>query len=288
LASTPNFPPVLSIPTVLFQHNVETMLWKRRAQFAKSLGHRAVSKLEHRKMERYESAQVRRFHHIIAVSQQDRLAMNAMTDPLRISVVPTGVDLREFRYDPEVRPSAPLVVFTGSMDWEPNIDGVEYFCGEIWPYVLQQVPRARFRIVGRNPDVRVKRLACASVEVTGSVPSIADHLREAMVVVVPLRIGGGTRIKIYEGMAMGKATVSTTVGAEGLDVRHGQDILLADESGELAARIIGLLSDESERRRYEYAAAKTAQRYDWSVVGEQFAEILKAAMCQNAEPVAVT
>jgi len=138
--------------------------------------------------------------------------MSSMVDASHISVVPTGVDLSKYRYDPDLRPQGSLVIFTGSMDWQPNIDGVEFFCNAIWPLVLEKVPQARFRIVGRDPHPRVKNLASSSVEVTGTVPSIVDHLREATAIVVPLRIGGGTRIKIYEGMAMGKATVSTTVG----------------------------------------------------------------------------
>src|SRR5262249_30026672 len=154
----------------------------------------------------YEPEQVRRFHHVIAVSEADRVGMRGMTDPARISVVPTGVDLGEFRYDPGRMPDSATIVFTGSMDWEPNIDGVEYFCQHIWPVILQRVPHARFQIVGRSPHARVRRLASASVEVTGTVPSIVEHLARATVFVVPLRIGGGTRIKIYEAMAMGKAT----------------------------------------------------------------------------------
>jgi glycosyltransferase involved in cell wall biosynthesis len=170
----------------------------------------------------------------------------------------------------------PLVVFTGSMDWEPNIDGVEYFCREIWPLVLRRVPAARFRIVGRDPDPRVRRLACASVEVTGTVPAITDHLREAAALVVPLRMGGGTRLKIYEGMALGKATVSTSVGAEGLDVRHERDILLADDPAQFADYLVRILLDENLRRMYEASAAATAQRYDWSEIAKQFAAQLLA------------
>src|SRR5207237_3843972 len=126
----------------------------------------------------------------------------------------------------------------GSMDLEANIDGVEYFCKDIWPRVLAQVPKARFHIVGRDPHPRVTKLASDSVEVTGTVPSIVDHLRAAAVFVVPLRIGGGTRIKIYEAMAMGKATVSTTVGAEGLDEQDGRDILLEDDPVGCAEAIV--------------------------------------------------
>ena len=98
---------------------------------------------------------------------------------------------------------------------------MEYFCSEVWPAVQAKVPGAQLRIVGRNPGQRTQRLACSSVQVTGSVASVVEHLREAAVVVVPLRIGGGTRLKIYEAMAAGKAVVSTTIGAEGLDVKHG-------------------------------------------------------------------
>jgi polysaccharide biosynthesis protein PslH len=196
LSSTLNFPENLATPTALFQHNVETVLWKRKAEFEVKWLDRAVSRIEYAKMRRFEPEQARRFHHVIAVSDADREAMSSMVDPSHISVVPTGVDLSKYHYDPNVRPAGPLVVFTGSMDWEANIDGVEFFCKEIWPLVLPKVPEARFRIVGRDPHARVNRLASESVEVTGTVPSIVDHLREAAVFVVPLRICGGTRIKI--------------------------------------------------------------------------------------------
>jgi polysaccharide biosynthesis protein PslH len=274
LASTLNFPRVLATPTTLFQHNVETLLWRRRARFETRWLDRLMAKIECAKMSRYEPVQVRRFHHVLAVSEQDCHAMRAMVDPARISVIPTGVDLATYQSDPEARPAAPLVVFTGSMDWAPNIDGVEYFCRDIWPHVLAQVPDARFRIVGRDPHLRVQKLASASVEVTGTVPSIVDHFRDAAVLVVPLRIGGGTRIKIYEGMAMGKATVSTHVGAEGLDVHHGRDILLADDPRQFAEYVIRLLCDAETRRKFETAAAATAQKYDWSVITERVVEAL--------------
>jgi polysaccharide biosynthesis protein PslH len=275
LASTLNFPDKLVTPTALFQHNVETMLWKRKADFEAKWLDRIVSKVEYAKMRRFEPEQTRRFHHVIAVSETDRETMSPMVGREHISVVPTGVDLRKYRYDPAARPSGPLVVFTGSMDWAPNIDGVEFFCKEIWPQVLTKVPGARFRIVGRDPQPRVKVLASENIEVTGTVPSIIDHLREAAVFVVPLRIGGGTRIKIYEGMAMGKATVSTTIGAEGLDVQHGRDILLEDSPAGFANAIVTFLQNEEVRRRYEAAAAATARKYDWSVITEQFVQVLQ-------------
>jgi glycosyltransferase involved in cell wall biosynthesis len=278
LSSTLNFPSQLTTPAALFQHNVETVLWQRKAEHEVKLLDRIVSKIEYAKMVRFEPGQVRRFHHVIAVSDADKQAMSSMVDASHISVVPTGVDLGKYQYDAAAQPSSPLVVFTGSMDWEANIDGVEFFCKEIWPLVLAKVPNARFRIVGRDPHARVKKLASNSVEVTGTVPSIVDHLREAAVFVVPLRIGGGTRIKIYEGMAMGKATVSTSVGAEGLDVQHGRDILLEDTPTEFAEAIVTLLVDEGVRRRYEAAAATTARKYDWSVIAQTFVGVLRTTI----------
>ena len=288
LSSTLNFPENLATPTALFQHNVETVLWKRKAEFEVKMLDRMVSKIEYGKMRIFEPEQCRRFHHVIAVSEADRQAMSTMVEPSHISVVPTGVDLSKYQYDPAVRPAGPLVVFTGSMDWEPNIDGVEFFCKEVWQLVLAKIPAARFRVVGRDPHPRVKKLGCSSVEITGTVPSIVDHLREAAVFVVPLRIGGGTRIKIYEGMAMGKATVSTTIGAEGLDVQHGRDILLEDTPEAFAGAILTFLQDEGVRRRYEAAAAATARKYDWGVIAERFVEVLQktidAADGQHAVP----
>jgi len=278
LSSTLNFPRELPLPTALFQHNVETVLWKRRAEFEVKWLERMISKLEYAKMRRYEPAQVRRFHHVIAVSGADRDTMSAMVPSANISVVPTGVDLNKFQYDPGLRPQGLDVVFTGSMDWKPNIDGVEFFCKEVWPEVLAGIPNARFLIVGRRPNQRVKDLASASVEVTGTVPSIVEYLRRASVFVVPLRIGGGTRIKIYEGMAMGKATVSTTIGAEGLDVTHGQDIILADDPSSFAKAIIQFLQDDAMRRRFEAAAAATAGKYDWPGITRQFVEVLRATI----------
>src|SRR5262249_34065099 len=151
-----------------------------------------------------------------------------------------------------------VVAFVGSMDWEPNIDAVEYFCSDIWPQVLKESPKALFRIVGRNPHPRVQRLASKSIQVTGTVSSIPQHLGPAQVVVVPLRIAGGTRLKIYEAMAMGKAVVSTSVGAEGRDVNHGRNIILADSASTFASAVVTLLRDERLRQVYGAAAIERA------------------------------
>jgi len=276
LSASLNFPRVMPTPSVLFQHNVESALWRRQATFERNRMKRLVFAMEAAKMARYEPAAVARFDHVIAVSESDRALMKSMTDASRITVVPTGVDLKAFRSArAPTGNEQPIVLFLGSMDWEANIDGAEWFCEQVWPRVLAAVPEARFRIVGRNPHARVKRLAGDSVDVTGSVPSIVDYVRDAAVFVVPLRIGGGTRLKIFEGMAMGKAVVSTTVGAEGLDVTHGKDIVLADEAPPFADAIVRFIADPSERRRFGDAAMALAERFDWATVGEEFASVLQ-------------
>jgi glycosyltransferase involved in cell wall biosynthesis len=272
-----NFPNSSLVPVVLFQHNVETMLWRRMADKEKNPLRKLSYAIEARKMAWYETRSLQRFQHIIAVSEHDRDTMLTLSPRCPITVVPTGVDTEQYKVVPSVLGIPPLVVFTGSMDWKPNIDAMEYFCNEIWPVVLADFPDARFQIVGRNPNARVRRLASASVEVTGTVASVIDYLRAATVVIVPLRIGGGTRLKIFEAMAMAKAMVSTSIGAEGLDVTDGRDVLIADSAHLFADSILRLLRDPKLRRSYEQAAAALAARYDWSQIARHFADVLREA-----------
>jgi len=274
LAASLNFPRQLSTPTVLFQHNVETSIWLRQARCEKHWLKKAVFTMEAAKMRRYETAVIKRFHHVVAVSEADKKLMTGM-DTHSISVVPTGVDLRQFRAADDAPATSHEVIFLGSMDWEANVDAVAYFCEKIWPQVVSKIPDAKFRIVGRNPHPRVKKLTSESVEVTGTVRSVIDYLITASVVVVPLRIGGGTRLKIYEAMAMGKAIVSTALGAEGLDVRDGQDIILSEGPEDFAQQIISLLNDEAARERLGKAAIQTASKYDWSIIANRFETVLR-------------
>lgn len=273
-----NFPEHLSVPSVLFQHNVECEIWRRHATNGSSGAKKLMYGLEFSKMLRYEQETVRRFDHVIAVSEHDKKLMSAWVEPERVTVVPTGVDTEQFCPDTQPREENPLVVFVGAMDWEPNVDAVNFFCAEIWPRVLAKAPGAQFRIVGRNPDRRVRALAGPAVEVTGRVPSVVEHLREAAVVVVPLRIGGGTRIKIYEAMAVGKAVVSTTVGAEGLDVHPGQDIVLSDSAKDFAESVAALMQDAEARGRLGRAAAQLAAKYGWPIIGARFGQILASVI----------
>jgi polysaccharide biosynthesis protein PslH len=275
LSASLNFPDNPPIPCVLFQHNVEAVLWQRMAETETAFWRKHSYKIEAAKMARYEKNALMRFPHIIAVSQRDRDEMLKMQPGCRITVVPTGVDTAQYSVVPSASAEPPIIVFTGSMDWEPNIDAVEYFCRQIWPSVLAEFPNAQFQIVGRNPHPRVQRLAANSIQVTGKVASVVDYLQPATVVIVPLRIGGGTRLKIFEAMAMGKAVVSTSIGAEGLDITPGRDLLIADSAEVFAASILRLLHEPALRCEYEHNGAILAARYDWSEIASVFAGVLQ-------------
>jgi glycosyltransferase involved in cell wall biosynthesis len=189
----------------------------------------------------------------------------AVTHP--IQVVATGVDTGFFSPGPVDRASRALV-FTGSMDWLPNEDAMLYFCREILPAIRRREPDVTLSIVGRAPTPAVRNLAAEhGVTVTGRVDDVRPFMHDAAVYVVPLRIGGGTRLKIFEAMAMGKAVVSTTVGAEGLPVRDGEHVLLADDPPSFADAVIRLLHDVECRQRLARAARQlVTDQYDWAAV----------------------
>lgn len=284
LSASLNFPDPLPLPSVLFQHNVESALWNRQAKHERNPVKKVVFSIEAAKMRRYEPATVARFPHVVAVSENDRSLMSSMTDPSRITVVPTGVDVSSYRIDASSGRSEKVVMFLGSMDWPANMDGVEFFCAEIWPRVTAAIPDARFQVVGRNPPPRIQRLASSSVEIVGGVKSVIPYLRSAPVFVVPLRVGGGTRLKIYEAMAAERAIVSTSVGAEGLDFEDGRDLVLADDAVSFSDAVIRLLGDQAAREALGRAAGLTAARFDWSAVARDFEEVLRRTAADAGVP----
>lgn len=256
-------------PKVLFTHNVEAVIWERHWRVSRNPFFKLISWREYRTMERVERLYLQKADHVLTVSDNDRDFFSQIVAPHKISTIPTGVDVDYFHPAPPEREQADTLVFTGSMDWLPNEDAMLYFTEEIFPLVQQSVSRAKMRVVGRRPSPRVQALATANsaIEVTGTVPDIRPYLEGAGVYVVPLRIGGGTRIKIFEAMAMGKAVVSTSIGAEGLPVTHGENIILADQPNDFAASVLRLLSDEDQRKRIGKAARRLVEnQYSWSAV----------------------
>ena len=273
-----NMPARLDCPSILFTHNVEAEIWRRHVETAGNPLTRALLAQQHRRMLRLERGAIARFDLVLAVSEADahtfeRLYPGALRAP--VHVVQTGVETGFFT--PSTAAASPAhMVFTGSMDWLPNEDGVTYFCRDILPRIRQAEPGATLSIVGRAPTPAVRKLAeIPGVEVTGSVDDVRPHVARASVYVVPLRIGGGTRLKIFEAMSMAKAVVSTGVGAEGLPVTDGRDIELADEPSRFAQAVVRLMRDTGARHALETAARRlVVERYDWSAVALDFEQAL--------------
>jgi glycosyltransferase involved in cell wall biosynthesis len=265
---------------VLFTHNVESEIWRRHVETAGTRVKRILLEQQWQRMLRFEKQAVRRFDLVLAVSETDRDTLQRLYGPLRgpVAVVPTGVDTAYFAPVPSAERPAHLV-FTGSMDWLPNEDGVLFFAREILPRIRQRIPDVTVSIVGRDPTPAVVRLAAGrGIEVTGRVEDVRPYMAAGAVYVVPLRVGGGTRLKIFEAMSMGRPVVSTTVGAEGLPVRHGEHVLIADEPQAFADRVVQLLGDAAARHQLgQRARDLVVARYDWSAAALDLERALAAA-----------
>ena len=271
----------LPCPKVLFTHNVEALIWKRHYEVARNPLWKMLSWREWKAMERAEKRYLREADHVLAVSQTDRDFFAKELPAEKLTVIPTGVDVEYFRpMSVEEEPAS--LVFTGSMDWMPNEDGIFYFAEEILPKIFEKLPNARLSVVGRKPSARLKALAATDphhLHLTGWVDDVRPHLAQSAVCIVPLRVGSGTRLKIFEAMGMGKAIVSTTIGAEGLPVRHGEDVLLADSPDDFASSVVRLLEDAAERRRLGNAARELVEtKYSWASVAKDFATALEKAV----------
>lgn len=275
LAMAPNFESMQGV--VLFQHNLETVIWRRHASTAPDPARKLYFGMQARRMFNWERRMCRAADRVIAVSPQDAAAMQKLFGVEKVSTIPTGVDVEFFRRPPQVPPQADIV-FLGSMDWMPNIDGVQYFVREILPLIRKRLPACTLAVVGRAPSAAIQALAEAhsAIQVTGTVPDVRPWLWGAKVSVVPLRIGGGTRLKIYEAMAAGTATVSTSIGAEGLQVDHPANIRLADTPSAFAEQCIELLENAQQR---ELVAAEALDlvtaRFSQDVVVDEFERLLK-------------
>ena len=275
LSPAPNIPDLGR--AVLFQHNVESTIWRRHAETASFLKRRYFQ-LQADRMFRYERDACRRAGGVIAVSRDDAAAMTELFGVADVAAVPTGVDTDYFA--PPAISAGPKadIVFVGSMDWMPNIDGMNWFFDSILPLIHRRNPSLTVAVVGRrpSPDMLNRARQDERIQVTGTLPDIRPWLWGSRVAIVPLRIGGGTRLKIYEAMAAGVPVVSTTIGAEGLDVHPPEDIRIADLPEAFADRCLELLDDPALRRGISDAAlAMVASEFSWERVAESFAGVLE-------------
>ncbi len=284
LAPSVNVPEQQDCPSVLFQHNVEAVIWRRHYEVADGLLKKLYMFMQWLKMRNFEKRECGRYDVVVAVSADDRDILREQYGVRQAADVPTGVDTEYFSNSGRIARRPNSLVFTGSMDWLPNEDAVIFFVTQVLPRIRENVEDVAFTIVGRNPSERVRELSIkdSCVRVTGPVSDVRPFLEEAMAFVVPVRIGGGTRLKIFEAMAMGIPVVSTTIGVEGLPIRNGTDLLVSDTPEAFAASVTRLLADE------EYAAqlasrgvATVKSRFSWESAAEAFSSACRLAVASQ-------
>ncbi len=262
-----NVPRGTSVPVAIAAHNVESDIWRRYRENEPRALRRAYIALQHRKVARFERSALARADLVTAVSDHDAERIASWTGQRRVAVVSNGVDRAWFAPRPDVEVARDEIVFVGALDWRPNQDGLEWFLADVLPRVRLVAPRTRFTIVGRAPPAalaaRWGRLPGVSVH--GSVPDVRGFMARGGSFVVPLRIGGGSRLKICEALAMERPVVSTTVGAEGLDL--GDGLAIADGAEAFANAILDQLArpdpavEQARRGR-----ARVLERYEWDVI----------------------
>jgi polysaccharide biosynthesis protein PslH len=279
--------------SVLFTHNIEAEIFARHVRHAGNIVRRAVWRGQRRKMAAFEARWLPVFDKVIAVSERD-LAFFVENYGVRGGeAIPTGVDFDYFAFDPglvppKVRDSGGELVFTGSMDWPANIDAMRYCMDSIWPIIAKARSLARLTVVGRNPPpdlVAEAKRRGFNWRFTGLVEDIRPFVRAANVYIVPLRVGGGTRIKIYEAMAMRRPVVSTSIGVEGLPLEAGRHYRRADQPADFAAAVLDLLDrPEKGSDLAEEAYIFILKRFSNRRVAAQFEEICRRVMA-GSEPV---
>ena len=262
-------------PTLLFQHNVEAVIARRHYEMAANPLMKLFWWLQYAKMHRYEQRACHRFGGVVAVSELDQTYMQQHYHTDRVWTIPTGIDTEYFA-PLEMERDDPSLIFTGSMDWLPNEDAMLFFAEHILDQIQQDIPDIKISVVGRNPSrhLQHKLARFPAIRVVGWVDDVRPHISRHTVYIVPLRIGGGTRIKLYEAMAMGKAVVSTRIGAEGLPVEQGRHVLLADTAEDFARAVVQMVQDHEARHRLETSAREFVQSHcSWDNAAEVFAEI---------------
>jgi len=274
---------------VLDEHNAEHVLQQRAFANECRPGGNPVgalySLLQWRKLRRYEAMACRLADGVTAVSELDRQALLRLAPNARVAVVPNSVDVEEYRPRLAAPEGPPILVFTGKMDFRPNVDAVVWFCREVLPLIRAKVPDVRFQIVGQSPTAAVRRLgSLPGVEVLGAVPDDRPYVAAARACVVPMRVGGGTRIKILQAMAAGVPVVATTLGCEGVAATPGEHLLVADPPADFARSILALLASPElgaglARRARPFVEA----HYDWRAVAPRLEDLyLQASAASRA------
>lgn len=272
------------VKCIVDQHNIEHELFWRTYQRETAWLRKWYNRLESRLLRPIEIERCRKADVVLTTSERDRLSLKSILPHNVIEVVPNGVDIEAFRCDSQEEVPG-QIIFTGAMNYYPNIDAVIFFARRCWPLIQAQIPGATWKIVGGNPLPEVRRLAeLPGVTVTGSVPDVRPYLAASTVAIAPLRIGGGTRLKILEALAMQKAVVSTSVGCEGLSVEPGKHLLVADQPETFAQAVVAFLNNPEMRAAYGNAGrALVEAEYSWEHCGARLLRVLETNLKEREQ-----
>ena len=261
---------------VIDQHNIEHELLLRTFQRETAWLRKWYNWLENRLLKPVEIRRCLRADIVLVTSERERLALKRILPGKALEVVPNGVDIEYFHGNHAEQAVPGRIIFTGAMDYYPNVDAVLFFARHCWPLVRDSFPNATWQIVGRNPLPEVWKLAeLPGVTVTGSVPDVRPYLAAAEVAIAPLLIAGGTRLKILEALAMRKAVVSTSIGCEGLAVVSGEHLMVEDQPKKFALAVIKLLSSSEVRTAFGAAGRRLVEaEYSWDRCGEKLLRTL--------------
>ena len=265
-----------STQVIIDEHNIEYELLYRTYQCGGPLIRRWYNWWQSRQMQSAELRCCSQSRGVLVTSAREASLLKSSLPNAAVHVVPNGVDLENFRDADNACEIDDHIVFTGAMDYYPNIDAVLHFARECWPLIRSKAPRVTWAIVGRNPPSSVLKLGkVPGITVTGSVPDVRPYLAAATVAIAPLRIGSGTRLKILEALAMKKAVVSTSVGCEGLDVVPGTHLIMVDQPEAFAQCVVDLLQDQNKRAALGSAGREFARAYSWQRIGDALVDAVE-------------
>ncbi|MEP7233908.1 MAG: glycosyltransferase family 4 protein [Ignavibacteriota bacterium] len=272
-----------NVPIVLREHNYETLIYERFAANEKNPLKKLIAATHGKRLRTEEARFFREFDTTIPITPQDEALMRAEVPGATYSTIPAGVDLADFK--PSDTPEVPnTILWIGGTNWRPNLDAIEFFAKEIFPLVVKTIPDAKFDIVGENTDKlqHIVNSGVSNITLHGRVPDIRPFMSRSAVMICPLRVGGGMRLKLLDFFAAGKAVVSTSIGAEGNAAKDGEHLLLRDDPKSFAEGVIGLLGDEASRRKLgSKARVLVESEYSWESIGKRFCDVYEEVISKH-------
>ncbi|MCD6565053.1 MAG: glycosyltransferase [Bacteroidales bacterium] len=273
------------VPNLLTEHNIESNRLRTLVYNSKNPFFKLYMYLQYKKLFLFEQRMINEFDLVVAISPEDINGLKVMAPKANLTCLPNGVDTDFFKPAP-VLPESKSIIWTGGMRDMYNKEAMNYFCSRIFPNIYSKIKGLKFVVIGDSPTPSVIELArrYEGVEIRGYVDDIRPFIESSMVFVAPLKSGGGTKLKVLNAMSMGKAVVTTKIGAEGIDVINGQHLVIADDPDSFARNIVELLNSSNNIKRLgENARRLIIEKYDWRIISRQANEIYDQLICKHAE-----